>query len=125
VTSRSCLQVVPATNATASKDFLVIGAYPTTGKYDECTTSEDHERAVKTIPRVALPRVYGKTGSLKANWRRHSLKLPLRRLVGRAILPQPPLDDLRLTPLLSRYRNACEPSRKRRWNGDFANSRKS
>jgi uncharacterized protein YjlB len=59
----------------ASKDFLVIGAYPPSGKYDECTTSEDRERAIKTIPRVAAPRkdpVYGMTGPLKANWRRYS-----------------------------------------------------
>jgi uncharacterized protein YjlB len=59
----------------ASKDFLVIGAYPPTGKYDECTTSEDHERAITTIRKVTLPRkdpVYGTTGPLKANWRRHS-----------------------------------------------------
>jgi uncharacterized protein YjlB len=59
----------------ASKDFLVIGAYPPTGKYDECTDIEDHKRAVKTIPKVVLPRkdpVYGTTGPLKAKWRRNS-----------------------------------------------------
>jgi uncharacterized protein YjlB len=59
----------------ASRDFLVIGAYPASGKYDECTTREDRERAIKTIPKVALPRkdpVYGATGPLKANWRRQS-----------------------------------------------------
>jgi|tagenome__1003787_1003787.scaffolds.fasta_scaffold20934935_2 uncharacterized protein YjlB len=59
----------------ASKDFLVIGAYPPTGKYDECATSQDRERAIKAIPKVALPRkdpVYGTTGPLKANWGRTS-----------------------------------------------------
>jgi uncharacterized protein YjlB len=59
----------------ATRDFLVIGAYPASGKYDECTTREDRERAIKTIPKVALPRkdpVYGATGPLKANWRRQS-----------------------------------------------------
>ena len=30
----------------ASKEFLVIGAYPPSGTYDECTSSEDHERAL-------------------------------------------------------------------------------
>ena len=57
----------------ASKDFLVIGAYPPTGKYDECTSSQDHERAIKTIPKVVLPRkdpVYGGTGPLRTEWRR-------------------------------------------------------
>jgi uncharacterized protein YjlB len=59
----------------ASKDFLVVGAYPPTGKYDECTELEDHKRAIKSIPKVALPRkdpVYGATGPLKMKWRRHS-----------------------------------------------------
>ncbi len=36
----------------ASKDFLVVGAYPPIGHYDECTGSEDHERALRTIPRL-------------------------------------------------------------------------
>ncbi len=56
----------------ASRDFLVVGAYPPNGTYDECTSSEDHDRAVKTIPRVAKPRrdpVYGREG-LPRVWRR-------------------------------------------------------
>jgi uncharacterized protein YjlB len=40
----------------ASKDFLLIGAYPPNGKYAECTNSQDHERAIKIIPKVPLPR---------------------------------------------------------------------
>jgi len=55
----------------ASKDFLVIGAYPPSGKYDECTTSEDHERALSTIPKVGRPRkdpVYGTKGPLLKAW---------------------------------------------------------
>ena len=57
----------------ASKDFLVVGAYPPTGKYDECTSSRDHARAINTIAKVALPRkdpVYGGAGPLRTEWRR-------------------------------------------------------
>src|SRR5436305_1676427 len=46
----------------ADDEFLVIGAYPPTGASDECTTVEDHPRALKTIRKVPLPRkdtVYG------------------------------------------------------------------
>jgi uncharacterized protein YjlB len=56
----------------ASKDFLVIGAYPPFGKYDECRKSEDHKRALATIPKVGRPRkdpVYGGKGPLQKNWR--------------------------------------------------------
>jgi uncharacterized protein YjlB len=56
----------------ASTDFLVVGAYPPSGKYDECTTSEDHARALKTIPRVGRPRkdpVYGSKGPLLKAWK--------------------------------------------------------
>jgi uncharacterized protein YjlB len=55
----------------ASKDFLVIGAYPPSGKYDECTSSEDHERALSAIPKVGRPRkdpVYGTKGPLLEAW---------------------------------------------------------
>jgi uncharacterized protein YjlB len=55
----------------ANKDFLVIGAYPPTGTYDECTTNEDHERALTTIPKVGRPRkdpVYGTKGPLLSVW---------------------------------------------------------
>ncbi len=55
-----------------SDDFLVVGAYPSGGTYDECTSSEDHERAVKTILEVAKPRkdpVFGAKGPLAAAWK--------------------------------------------------------
>jgi uncharacterized protein YjlB len=55
----------------ASKDFLVIGAYPPTGTYDECTTPKDHDRALKSIPKVGRPRkdpVYGGGGPLLKVW---------------------------------------------------------
>jgi uncharacterized protein YjlB len=56
---------------TASSDFLVVGAYPPTGTYDECTKSEDHRQALKTIPKVGRPRkdpVYGTKGPLLSEW---------------------------------------------------------
>jgi uncharacterized protein YjlB len=56
----------------ASKDFLVVGAYPPFGKYDECTTKE-HDRAVVTIPKVARPHkdpVYGADGPLVRLWKK-------------------------------------------------------
>jgi uncharacterized protein YjlB len=49
----------------ASADFLVVGAYPPSGTYDECTKSEEHARALKTIPKVGRPRkdpVYSSEG---------------------------------------------------------------
>jgi uncharacterized protein YjlB len=58
----------------ASKDLLVVGAYPPSGSYDECPTSAaEHDRALTTIPKVALPRkdpVYGRDGPLTRLWRR-------------------------------------------------------
>jgi uncharacterized protein YjlB len=57
----------------ASKDFLVVGAYPPSGTYDECRTSrQEHTRALTTIPKVGRPRkdpVYGKDGALLQVWR--------------------------------------------------------
>jgi uncharacterized protein YjlB len=56
----------------ASKDFLVIGAYPPNGTHDECTRSDDRKAALKTIPKVARPRkdpVYGNDGPLLTLWR--------------------------------------------------------
>jgi uncharacterized protein YjlB len=35
----------------AEDDFLVVGAYPPVGTYDECTKVEDRPRALKTSPR--------------------------------------------------------------------------
>jgi uncharacterized protein YjlB len=56
----------------ASSDFLVVGAYPPSGTYDECTKSEDHRKALKAIPKVARPRkdpVYGAKGPLMSAWK--------------------------------------------------------
>jgi uncharacterized protein YjlB len=55
------------------RDLLVVGAYPPLGEYDVCRTSpEEHERAVRTVPKVAIPRkdpVYGAGGPLTRLWR--------------------------------------------------------
>jgi uncharacterized protein YjlB len=55
----------------ATADFLVIGAYPPKGTYDECTTSEDRKASLKSIPKVGRPRkdpVYGGNGPLLTRW---------------------------------------------------------
>jgi uncharacterized protein YjlB len=55
----------------ASKDLLVVGAYPTSGIYDECRSKEDREKALPAIDRVARPRqdpVYGRDGPLMHTW---------------------------------------------------------
>jgi uncharacterized protein YjlB len=55
----------------ATADFLVIGAYPPKGTYDECTTSEERKASLKSIPKVRRPRkdpVYGGDGPLLKRW---------------------------------------------------------
>jgi uncharacterized protein YjlB len=58
----------------ASDDLLVVGAYPAAGKYDEFKTSQkEHDRAVRLIPKVPVPRkdpVYGSDGPLIKLWRK-------------------------------------------------------
>ena len=55
-----------------SKDLLVVGAYPPSGRYDEYATSaKEHAQALKMVPRVARPRrdpVYGRDGPLPRLW---------------------------------------------------------
>jgi uncharacterized protein YjlB len=56
----------------ASDDFLVIGAYPRVGTYDECTTVEDRPHVLKTILEVPSPRkdpIYGTGGPLLKLWK--------------------------------------------------------
>lgn len=56
----------------ASGDLLVVGAYPATGSYDECTSMADRKKALISIPKTARPRtdpVYGKSGPLLRAWR--------------------------------------------------------
>jgi uncharacterized protein YjlB len=57
----------------ATKDLLVVGAYPASGKYDEYTGRRDeHTKAVRMIPKVRLPSkdpVFGKKGPLEQLWR--------------------------------------------------------
>jgi uncharacterized protein YjlB len=57
----------------ASRDFLVVGAYPPHGKYDLCRGApEEHARARLSIPKVPLPHedpVFGSEGALVKLWR--------------------------------------------------------
>lgn len=56
----------------ASKDLLVVGAYPAQGKYEEFEGSrEEHDRALAMIPKVPLPKkdpLYGPRGPLRTLW---------------------------------------------------------
>lgn len=58
----------------ASEDFLVVGAYPPEGTYDECRGSaQEHARALRSIPRVPLPEqdpAFGRNGPLRRLWAR-------------------------------------------------------
>jgi uncharacterized protein YjlB len=60
----------------ASRDFLIVGAYPAQGTYDLCrATPAEHDRALPLIPKVPLPDadpVYGKRGPLLQLWRAHA-----------------------------------------------------
>lgn len=55
----------------ASKDFLVVGAYPPAGQYDECAKPEDRQGALARIPATPRPLmdpVYGAEGPLLSAW---------------------------------------------------------
>jgi len=59
----------------ATKDLLVVGAYPRSGKYDEYRDKRaEYEKALRMIPKVRLPSkdpVFGKKGALKRLWKSH------------------------------------------------------
>ena len=55
----------------ASRNFLVVGAYPPEGTYDECTDSRERPDAAKRIAKAKRPAtdpVYGKAGPLLDLW---------------------------------------------------------
>jgi uncharacterized protein YjlB len=58
----------------SSEDFLVVGAYPPAGEYDECRGGKtEHDKALTSIPQVPVPDcdpVLGKEGPLPKAWRR-------------------------------------------------------
>ena len=57
----------------ASRNFLVVGAYPKEGTYDECTDTRECRDAAKRVAKVRKPSkdpVYGKSGPLTRLWRR-------------------------------------------------------
>jgi uncharacterized protein YjlB len=63
----------PCVQALEFKKAARHGAYPPAGTYDECTVIQDRPRALKTIPRVAVPRkdpVYGTGGPLSKLWKK-------------------------------------------------------
>ncbi len=56
----------------SSRDFLVVGAYPQDGTYDECTDTRQRPDAVKRIAKVRKPKtdpVLGSDGPLLTTWR--------------------------------------------------------
>jgi len=57
----------------ATRDLLVVGAYPKGGKYDEPAPREvAHEQAIRSIEAVPRPRtdpVYGRDGPLLRRWK--------------------------------------------------------
>jgi uncharacterized protein YjlB len=64
-TGHQCLQ--------ASRDFMVVGAYPPEGEYDLCRARKaERKKALETIPQVPLPKndpVFGSKGPLRHLWR--------------------------------------------------------
>jgi uncharacterized protein YjlB len=55
----------------ASRGFLVVGAYPADGTYDECTDTRKRVEASKRVAKTPKPKgdpVYGSGGPLKAIW---------------------------------------------------------
>jgi uncharacterized protein YjlB len=56
----------------ASRDFLVVGAYPESGTYDECTDTRDRVEAAQRVAKCRKPTtdpVFGKSGPLPNLWR--------------------------------------------------------
>jgi len=57
----------------ASRNFLVVGAYPEDGTYDECTDTRECAEAAKRVAKVHKPSkdpVYGTSGPLTRLWSR-------------------------------------------------------
>jgi uncharacterized protein YjlB len=56
----------------ASRNFLVVGAYPEDGTYDECTDTRERPDAIKRVAKVRKPAndpIYGHAGPLALEWR--------------------------------------------------------
>ncbi|AMA57806.1 Cupin 2 barrel domain-containing protein [Bradyrhizobium sp. CCGE-LA001] len=61
----------------SSRDFLVVGAYPQAGTYDECTDTRERPDAIKRIAKVRKPKtdpVLGPRGPLLKSWRREAVR---------------------------------------------------
>jgi uncharacterized protein YjlB len=66
----------------ASRNFLVVGAYPEHGTYDECTDSRERPDAIKRVakvPRPAKDPLYGQNGPLTQRWRGRRSRAANRR----------------------------------------------
>jgi uncharacterized protein YjlB len=58
---------------TSSRNFLVVGAYPADGTYDECTDTRERAEAAKRIAKTRRPDsdpVFGRSGPLMTLWQR-------------------------------------------------------
>jgi uncharacterized protein YjlB len=65
----------------SSKDFLVVGAYPPKGTYDECTDTRNRPDAIKRIAKVRRPGsdpVYGKRGGIIKLWTQRKIRAATR-----------------------------------------------
>jgi uncharacterized protein YjlB len=52
-----------------NRDFLVVGAYPATGTYNECRGSfQEHHKAIASIRRVSVPKQNPIFGTDKSGW---------------------------------------------------------
>jgi uncharacterized protein YjlB len=57
----------------ASPNFMVVGAYPPDGKYDECTDTRDRQKVKGAISKTKKPAtdpVFGENGPLRSIWGR-------------------------------------------------------
>ena len=53
----------------ASKQFLVVGAYPPTGTYNECRGSfQERDKAIESIRRVSAPKKHPMYGARRSIW---------------------------------------------------------
>ena len=92
----------------ASRNFLVVGAYPLSGTYDECTDTRDPLEAKKRIAKVKRPPrdpVHGKPAGIPLLWRIRNEQRRREAPQGRQVLK-------RIGPLTQRCRRTLPVRRK-------------